>query len=60
MNRPVVAVSLAGFVTIPFVTNANGQSYAGESGTSQTVRAAGLPVQNCVSAATGTAVRFRV
>ncbi len=41
---------------VSFVTNTNWQSYAGELGTSQTVQAVGLTVQNFASAATGIAV----
>ncbi len=41
---------------VSFVTNTNWQSYAGEVGTSQTVQALGLTVQNFLSAATGIAV----
>jgi len=41
---------------VSFVTNTNWQSYAGEAGTGYTVQAAGLAVQNFVSAATGLAV----
>ncbi len=41
---------------ISFVTNTNWQSYAGESGTSISVQALGLTVQNFVSAAVGIAV----
>lgn len=45
---------------VSFVTNTNWQSYAGESGASQTVQAVGLTVQNFVSAATGIAVVIAV
>ncbi len=41
---------------VSFVTNTNWQSYAGEAGAGYTVQAAGLTVQNFVSAATGLAV----
>ncbi len=41
---------------VSFTTNTNWQSYAGEAGAGYTVQAAGLTVQNFVSAATGLAV----
>ena len=41
---------------VSFVTNTNWQSYAGEAGTSAFVQAAGLTVQNFVSAAVGICV----
>lgn len=41
---------------VSFVTNTNWQSYAGESGTSISVQAAGLTVQNFVSAAVSISV----
>ena len=41
---------------VSFVTNTNGQSYAGESTLGYTAQAAGLTVQNFASAAVGTAV----
>jgi len=41
---------------ISFVTNTNWQSYSGETGTSISVQALGLTVQNFVSAAVGIAV----
>lgn len=45
---------------ISFVTNTNWQSYAGESGTGYLVQAAGLTVQNFLSAAVGLAVAVAV
>jgi K+-transporting ATPase ATPase A chain len=41
---------------VSFVTNTNGQSYAGEAGTSPFVQTVGLTVQNFVSPAVGLAV----
>jgi K+-transporting ATPase ATPase A chain len=45
---------------ISFVTNTNWQSYAGEAGTGYAVQAAGLTVQNFLSAAVGVAVAVAV
>ena len=45
---------------VSFVTNTNWQSYAGEAGTGYLVQAAGLTVQNFLSAATGLAVAMAV
>ncbi len=45
---------------VSFVTNTNWQSYAGESGTGYLVQAAGLAVQNFLSAAVGLAVAVAV
>ncbi|MCA0294678.1 MAG: potassium-transporting ATPase subunit KdpA [Actinobacteria bacterium] len=45
---------------VSFVTNTNWQSYAGEAGTGYLVQAAGLTVQNFLSAAVGLAVAIAV
>jgi len=45
---------------VSFVTNTNWQSYAGEAGTGYLVQAAGLAVQNFLSAAVGLAVAIAV
>jgi potassium-transporting ATPase potassium-binding subunit len=45
---------------VSFVTNTNWQSYAGETGTGYLVQAAGLTVQNFLSAAVGLAVAIAV
>jgi K+-transporting ATPase ATPase A chain len=45
---------------VSFVTNTNWQSYAGEAGTGYLVQAAGLTVQNFVSAGVGLAVAIAV
>ena len=45
---------------VSFVTNTNWQSYAGEAGTGYLVQAAGLTVQNFLSAAVGLAVAMAV
>ena len=45
---------------VSFVTNTNWQSYAGEVGTGYLVQAAGLTVQNFLSAAVGLAVAMAV
>ncbi|MCL2725326.1 MAG: potassium-transporting ATPase subunit KdpA [Polyangiaceae bacterium] len=51
-----VAPDLAWNTAVSFVTNTNWQAYGGESTMSYLVQAAGLSVQNFVSAATGIAV----
>lgn len=53
---PAVAPDLALGTAVSFVTNTNWQSYGGETTLSHFVQAAGLGVQNFVSAATGMAV----
>jgi len=45
---------------VSFVTNTNWQSYAGETGTGYLVQAAGLAVQNFLSAAVGLSVAIAV
>src|SRR5664279_1938240 len=45
---------------VSFITNTNWQSYAGEAGTGYTVQAAGLAVQNFLSAGVGLAVAMAV
>ncbi len=55
-NGEAMHLDTAVNTAISFVTNTNWQSYAGEVGTSITVQAVGLTVQNFVSAAVGIAV----
>lgn len=55
---PGVKWDLAFNTSASFVTNTNWQAYSGESALSYLTQAAGLTVQNFVSAATGIAVLF--
>ena len=55
-NGESMHIDTAVNTAISFVTNTNWQSYAGEAGTSISVQAVGLTVQNFVSAAVGIAV----
>lgn len=56
LGFPGVAPATAWNTAISFVTNTNWQSYSGESTMGHLVQAAGLAVQNFVSAAVGMAV----
>jgi K+-transporting ATPase ATPase A chain len=56
LGLPAVAADQAWNTAISFVTNTNWQSYSGESTMGYLVQAAGLAVQNFVSAAVGIAV----
>ncbi|WP_295695748.1 potassium-transporting ATPase subunit KdpA [Lapillicoccus sp.] len=55
-NGETMHIDTAVNTAISFVTNTNWQSYAGEAGTSISVQAVGLTVQNFASAAVGIAV----
>ncbi len=60
LGLPAVAPDQAWNTAISFVTNTNWQSYSGESTMGYLVQAAGLAVQNFVSAAVGIAVAAAV